>query len=362
MSSNKNKPTKNHSKRTNSKGGSLRNTKSVAAFIQKRKTISPDQIFEKLIKGDRVALAKAITIIESARPEDQEFAQNLISKSLKKVKKSFRIGITGPPGVGKSTFIESIGKHILKDRKKLAILTIDPTSQVSKGSVLGDKTRMQDLSSNKKVFIRPSAAGATLGGVARKTRETITLCEAAGYDTIIVETVGVGQSEIAVHSMVDVFCLLLMPGGGDELQGIKRGVVEMADLIAINKADEDRIGLAKKSRAAFKNAIHLYPPNENGWETKVMTCSGLNDIGVDAIWTELQNYYDQNTKTGFLKKRRTSQSRFWLHETILNNLKDSFYQNPKVKAALLDLEKNVIDGKLSPFQAAEKLIKLIQDN
>ena len=348
MSSDKNKKNQNR----------LKNTKTVAAFIQKRKTINPNQLFDQLVKGDRIALAKAITIIESSRAADQEIAQNLIAKSLKKSIKSFRIGITGPPGVGKSTFIESIGKHILKNRKKLAVLTIDPTSQVSKGSVLGDKTRMQDLSSHKNVFIRPSAAGETLGGVARKTRETITLCEAAGYDTIIVETVGVGQSEIAVHSMVDAFCLLLMPGGGDELQGIKRGVVEMADLIAINKADEDRIEMAKQSRSAFKNAIHLYPPNENNWITKVMTCSGLNDKGITEIWTELENYFAHNTKTGYLKKRRTSQSKFWLHETIINNLKNSFYTNPHINKALLGLENEVIEGKISPFQAAEQLIKL----
>ena len=358
MSADKNKKNRGHSKSSKSMDGTLKNTKSVAAFIQKRKRANPEELFKKLAKGDRVALAKAITIIESSRPEDQEIAQNLISKSLKKATNSFRIGITGPPGVGKSTFIESIGKHLLKDRKKLAILTIDPTSQVSKGSVLGDKTRMQDLSSNKNVFIRPSAAGETLGGVARKTRETITLCEAAGYDTIIVETVGVGQSEIAVHSMVDAFCLLLMPGGGDELQGIKRGVVEMADLIAINKADEDRIETAKQSRSAFKNAIHFYPTNENGWVTKVLTCSGLTDVGVIEVWEELQNYYAHNIKTGFLKKRRTSQSKFWLHETIINNLKKSFYQNPKITDLLFDLENKVIAGKISPFQAAEQLVKL----
>ncbi len=351
MSADKNKNTK-------SKDGNLKNTKSVKKFIQKRKTIDPNTLFNQLAKGDRIALAKAITVIESSRSEDHEVAQNLISKSLLKAVPAFRIGITGPPGVGKSTFIESIGKHILKNRKKLAVLTIDPTSQVSKGSVLGDKTRMQDLSTIKNVFIRPSAAGDTLGGVARKTRETITLCEAAGYDTIIVETVGVGQSEIAVHSMVDAFCLLLMPGGGDELQGIKRGVVEMADLIAINKADEDRIELAKQSRSAFKNAIHFYPPNENGWGTKVMTCSGLNDKGVDEIWKELQKYFDHNTKTGYLKKRRTSQSKFWLHETIINNLKNSFYTDPHITKVLLDLENKVIEGKISPFQAAESLIKL----
>ena len=357
MSSDKNKKTRNRSKTSKSNDGSLKNTKTVAAFIQKRKTINPDQLFDQLVKGDRIALAKAITVIESSRSEDQEMAQNLISQSLIKAVPSFRIGITGPPGVGKSTFIEAIGKHILKNRKKLAVLTIDPTSQVSKGSVLGDKTRMQDLSAHKNVFIRPSAAGETLGGVARKTRETITLCEAAGYDTIIVETVGVGQSEIAVHSMVDAFCLLLMPGGGDELQGIKRGVVEMADLIAINKADEDRIVMAKKSRAAFKNAIHLYPPNANEWATKVMTCSGLNNKGIDEIWKELKNYFAHNTQKGFLKKRRTSQSKFWLHETIINNLKNSFYTNPHITKVLSDLENKVIEGKISPFQAAEALLK-----
>lgn len=354
MRSDKNKKKTNPSK----DASKLKNKAAVKKRIQKRKAVDLNLLFQKLIKGDRIALAKAITIIESTRTEDQLLAENLLSKSLKVSRNSFRIGITGSPGVGKSTFIEALGTHILKAKRKLAVLTIDPSSQLSHGSVLGDKTRMQQLSSEKNVFIRPSAAGDTLGGVARKTRETITLCEAAGYDTVIVETVGVGQSEIAVHSMVDAFCLLLMPGGGDELQGIKRGVVEMADLIAINKADEDRVEQAKQSKIAFRNAIHFYPPNENKWTTKVLTCSGLNNKGVKEIWAELLAFNKHNTKTGFGKKRRTLQNKFWLHETIINILKHSFYTDPKIADALAKLEKQVVSGEISPFTAAEKLIEI----
>ena len=237
------------------------------ASIRKKRAAawSAERYAEKILEGDRVILSRAITLIESNRQSHQQLAQQIIEQCIPHSGKAIRIGITGSPGVGKSTFIEKLGKHILQQDRKLAVLAIDPSSQLSKGSILGDKTRMAELSADPNAYIRPSPAGQSLGGVGRCTRSTIILCEAAGFDTIFVETVGVGQSEIVVHSMVDFFLLLLLPGAGDELQGIKRGIVEMADLLAINKSDGDRLPLAKRSRQSYKNALHLFPPKESGW-------------------------------------------------------------------------------------------------
>lgn len=322
------------------------------------KSLSLEQYVEGIKKGDHIILSKAITLVESKHPKYQEQAQQIIEACLPFSGRSVRIGITGSPGVGKSTFIESLGFSLINEGRQLAILAIDPSSQLTKGSILGDKTRMEHLSKSEKTFIRPSPSGYTLGGVARKTRETILLCEAAGFDTIIIETVGVGQSEIAVHSMVDFFLLLLLPGGGDELQGIKRGIVEMADLIAVNKADGDRLTLAKKAKRAYKNAIHLLPPKASGWNPPVVLCSGQEHIGIIEIWQKIQDYIQLSTENNFFQKRRKEQASYWLHETIEQQLKQQFYNHPDIKDKLPEIKEAILKGRLSSFQGAELLLKL----
>ena len=323
----------------------------------KKKLISVETLTAGVLAGDRVLLSKAITYIESENPQHQLIAKGLIENCLPHADKALRIGITGSPGVGKSTFIEAMGNHILQQGRKLAVLAVDPSSQVSHGSILGDKTRMEELASDERAFIRPSPAGTALGGVARKTRETIILCEAAGYDTIFVETVGVGQSETAVHSMVDCFLLLLLPGAGDDLQGIKRGIVEMADIVIVNKADEDRIKLARESKRAYKNALHLFPPKESQWVVPVLTCSALQNIGIDKIWKTISHYKSQTAENGYFEQNRIQQSKYWLYETINDQLQQLFYTNKNIKGQLDQIESEVTAGKVSPFRAAEELIR-----
>ena len=325
---------------------------------QKRRTLSVDELVNGILKGDRVKLGQAITLIESTKSTHKEKAQAIINACLPHTGNSIRMGITGSPGVGKSTFIENFGKYTIDQGKQLAVLAVDPSSQISHGSILGDKTRMQTLSIHPKAFIRPSPAGASLGGVARKTRETIILCEAAGYDMIVIETVGVGQSEIAVHSMVDFFLLLLLPGAGDELQGIKKGIVEMADLIAINKADGENEQKAKMARRDYRNALHILPPKSSQWTPQVTTCSGLNGIGMDNIWSILQTYQQQTTKSSFFKNNRQEQAKYWLHETIQSQLKQLFYENEAIKNVLTEKETAILEGRISPFQGAEELMNL----
>ncbi len=320
--------------------------------------LSVDDYVRGILRGERVMLSRAITLAESTRSDHQKLAQQIIEQCLPKAGNSVRIGITGTPGVGKSTFIEALGLHLIEQERRIAVLTIDPSSQVSGGSILGDKTRMGELSSHKQVFIRPSAAGETLGGVARKTRETVLLCEAAGFDTIFIETVGVGQSEIAVHSMVDCFLLLLLPGAGDELQGIKRGIVEMADIVAVNKADGGRLPLAKQARQEYRNALHLFPVKESGWTPKVHLCSAVSKLGVPGVWESIQSFVDSTKANGFFVKNRNHQARYWLHETIQQNLRQWFYQNNTIRNALPEIEQRVLDGQLSSFQGAENLLEL----
>lgn len=327
---------------------------------QKRKSLSVNDYVEGIKKGDKIILSKAITIVESKHPKHQELAQQIIEKCMPLSGNSIRLGITGSPGVGKSTFIEQFGLFLLQLGKKITVLAIDPTSQMTKGSILGDKTRMEELTQSQDTFIRPSPSGHTLGGVARKTRETIILCEAAGFDTIIIETVGVGQSEIAVHSMVDFFLLLLLPGGGDELQGIKRGIVEMADLIAVNKADGERLALAKKAKRAYQNALHLFPPKNNGWNPKVVLCSGVEGMGIDKIWENLEHFSKLTQENTHFEKRRHQQAQYWLHETIQQHLNNLFYQNPEIKEQLPKIEQDILNGKISPFQGAEALFRSIE--
>lgn len=321
----------------------------------KKQEIQVDTLIQGILSGDRVALGKAITYIESENQKHQEIASLIIEKCLPHTDQALRIGITGSPGVGKSTFIETLGKHIISQGKKLAVLAVDPSSQISKGSILGDKTRMQELAANELAFIRPSPAGTALGGVARKTRETIILCEAAGYDTIFIETVGVGQSEITVHSMVDCFLLLLLPGAGDDLQGIKRGIVEMADLLIVNKADGDREKMARDSMKAYKAALHLFPAS-NIWAPKVMTCSALKNQGIQEIWETIGMFKSTMIENGQFELTRNEQSKFWLNESIKAELRNRFFNDPNMQSKIESMESDVINGKISPFRAANDLM------
>lgn len=323
---------------------------------------SVEELVKGILAGDRVKLSQAITLIENTRPDYVALGQAVIEQCLPYAGRSLRVGITGTPGVGKSTFIEAFGMRHTEGGGKVAVLAIDPSSQITKGSILGDKTRMFHLSSHENAFIRPSAAGETLGGVARKTRESIVLCEAAGYDLIIVETVGVGQSEIAVRSMTDFFLLLLLPGAGDELQGIKRGIVEMADLIAVNKADGEREPLAKQARAFYRNAIHFLPPKESRWTPQVVLCSALSGRGMDEISQLLFDYQRFTKENFFFEQNRQAQASFWLTETIEQSLRQYFYQHPNVKKQMQNIEKEVLAGRISSFVGAELLLKAFKEN
>lgn len=315
------------------------------------------ELTKGILANDIAMLSKAITMVESTNPDHQKIANSLIEHCLKKETNTVRVGVSGVPGVGKSTFIERFGSLVTSAGKKVAVLTVDPTSSKSKGSILGDKTRMYELVQNENVFIRPSPSGDSLGGVARKTRESIILLEAAGYDIIIVETVGVGQSEIAVHSMVDFFLLLKLAGAGDELQGIKRGIIEMADAIAINKADGENMNGAKNAEVEFKRALHLFPPKANGWTTEVVTCSALENIGIENIWEMVQEYIIETKRSGYFIENRQQQNKSWLSQHIQGLLTDDFKQNKKVSKLLPELEQEVISGSTSPFMAAKKLMQ-----
>lgn len=326
--------------------------------VIKRKSISVSEYVSEIQQGNRVYLSKAITLIESTNPKHKHKANAILNACLQQPKNSVRIGITGVPGVGKSTFIEAFGLHLSSLGKQVAVLAVDPSSSITKGSILGDKTRMEDLVRHDNAFIRPSPSGNSLGGVARKTRETVMLCEAAGFDTILIETVGVGQSETAVHSMVDFFLLLKLAGAGDQLQGIKRGIIEMADSIVINKADGANLKAAQLARTEFKRALQLYPHKENGWLPKVTTCSALNKDNINGVWEIISEYLNLTSSNDTFNQRRKTQNTFWLQQTIDEQLKDNFYNNPKVAKQLTVLSKQVEDGLLSPFDAAEQLLAI----
>lgn len=325
---------------------------------KKVKLKSLDEYVEGIKSGNRALLSQAITLIESSKGEYRELGQQILEKVIHRTGNSVRIGITGVPGVGKSTFIEALGRQILKNGGSLAVLAVDPTSSRSKGSILGDKTRMETLSTHERAFIRPSPTSGNLGGVARKSRETMLLCEAAGFKIIFIETVGVGQSETSVHSMVDFFLLLMLAGAGDELQGIKRGIMEMADLIAINKAEKDNLKAANRARQEYENALSLFPPSPSGWKPKVITCSALKGERIDEVWDQINEYFDQTKKNGFFDSRRKEQSTYWMYETINQELKNRFYKNSVIEKQLKLFEKEVMSGKISSFRAAEKLLKL----
>lgn len=313
---------------------------------------------EGIKSGNRTILSQAITLIESSNPEYRILGQEVLEDVMPLTGNSVRIGITGVPGVGKSTFIEAIGNRFLEDGEKLAVLAIDPTSSRTRGSILGDKTRMATLSNHKNAYIRPSPTSGTLGGVARTSRETMLLCEAAGFTTIFIETVGVGQSETTVHNMVDMFLLLMLAGAGDELQGIKRGIMEMADLIAINKAEEENKKASERARQEYKNALSLFPPAPSKWKTPVVTCSALKGDGLDIVKEKISDYLNHIKENNYFQSRRKEQSAWWMHETIRDRLTTEFYGDPSIKKKLSEIEEQVNSGEISSFAAAEKLMEI----
>ncbi|MFC5046446.1 methylmalonyl Co-A mutase-associated GTPase MeaB [Aquimarina hainanensis] len=339
------------------------NPKAIKSFkSRQQKKVDIEELFTKIRTKDRTALSQGITLIESSQPLHQEKAQQLIERCLPFSNNSIRIGITGVPGVGKSTFIEALGNILISHQKKVAVLAVDPSSSISGGSILGDKTRMETLVASPDAFIRPSPSGNSLGGVAQKTRESIILCEAAGFDTVIIETVGVGQSETAVHSMVDFFLLLKLAGAGDELQGIKRGIIEMADSIVINKADGDNKKRAREAKNQFKKALHLYPISHNGWLPQVLTCSALTNEGITDI-LELISSYIKITKTnGSFENKRIEQNKYWLLQTIEEQLKSSFFNHPGIKEILPKKIDALKRHEISPFAAAKALLTLHKNN
>lgn len=322
----------------------------------RRRQFTVDEFVDGILAGNITILSQAVTLVESNLLEHQEIAQQIIERCLPYSGKSIRIGITGVPGAGKSTSIDTFGMHLCKQGRKLAVLAIDPSSERSGGSILGDKTRMEQLSHEPNAFIRPSPSAGSLGGVARKTRETIILCEAAGFDTVFVETVGVGQSETAVHSMVDFFLLIQLSGTGDELQGIKRGIMEMADAIVINKADGDNVPKANLAASHFRNALQLFPPTDSGWKPPVLTYSGFYGLGIKEIWDMIDEYRHFAQDSGYFYEKRQKQAKWWMYESINEALKNSFYNNPTVKGEIPLTEKQILSDQLSSFVGAQKLL------
>ena len=325
----------------------------------KKRQLSVAEYVEGIVKGDVTILSRAVTLVESVKPEHQAIAQEVIEKCLPYSGNSVRVGISGVPGAGKSTSIDVFGLHVLeKYGGKLAVLAIDPSSERSKGSILGDKTRMESICNNPSVFVRPSPSAGSLGGVARKTRETIVLCEAAGFDVIFIETVGVGQSETAVHSMVDLFMLLQISGAGDELQGIKRGIMEMADLMVITKADGENIHKAELAQTQFQGALRLFPVPESGWRPKVYTSSAVARTGLEEVWKGVEEYLDHIQKNGYFQHNRNRQNKYWMYESINEALRGSFYRDPAVEACIGAYEKRVLEDKISSFIAAKELLEI----
>jgi LAO/AO transport system kinase len=325
----------------------------------RRQELSVDDMVKGILEGNVTILSQAVTLVESVNPQHQKKAQEVIEKCLPYSGKSVRIGISGVPGAGKSTSIDEFGIHVL-DRfgGKLAVLAIDPSSERSKGSILGDKTRMEKLSVRQDAFIRPSPTAGSLGGVARKTRETIVLCEAAGYDKIFVETVGVGQSETACHSMVDFFLLIQLAGTGDDLQGIKRGIMEICDGIVINKCDGDNVDKCHMAARNFSNALHFFPKSESGWQPKVLCYSGFYGLGIKEVWDMIYEYFDFVQTNGYFSLRRNEQAKYWMYESINEHLRNSFYNNPVIEQKLIEAERSVLAGEKTSFVAANELLKI----
>jgi LAO/AO transport system kinase len=324
-------------------------------FQKSKNRLTPQQYYEGILNGDRVILSRAVTLIESTLETDQQIAEILLEKTLPHTGNSIRIGITGIPGVGKSTFIEALGQHITAMGKKLAVLAIDPSSQKTAGSILGDKTRMPALSQNPLAYVRPSASGNTLGGTAHKTREAILLCEAAGYEIIIVETVGVGQSETSVSEFTDFFLLLLLAGAGDELQGIKRGIMEMAQGIAITKADGSNKPKAKKAQRAYQNALHLFPADPSGWKPKVLMCSALQNEGISDCWKMITEYCGLMKEKNLFENKRNQQNIHHFHSLIKARLLQNFFNSPKTSQTLENIRTEIEQGKLTPNMGVRRL-------
>ncbi|MGI9426634.1 MAG: methylmalonyl Co-A mutase-associated GTPase MeaB [Hyphomicrobiaceae bacterium] len=315
-----------------------------------------DELATGISAGDRAALARAITLVESTKRADQERARDLLQLLLPKCGHALRVGITGVPGVGKSTTIDQLGMNLIRAGHRVAVLAVDPTSQRSGGSILGDKTRMSQLALHPNGFVRPSPTSGTLGGVARKTRETMSLLEAAGYDVVIVETVGVGQSEVAVADMVDFFLVLLLPGGGDDLQGIKKGIVELADMIAINKADGDNVRRAERSAADYRSALQMLTPNSPNWQPPVITISGRDNVGLDKLWHQIESHRDRMTASGEFHDRRARQAVHWMHDMLRDRLMSSIRDDPALAARLRQAEGRVRRGELTPSRAVEDIL------
>lgn len=328
----------------------------VLARLKRPQALSAGDYVEGIVSGNRMILGRAITMVESLLPAHRELAQAIVERCLPYSGRSVRVGVTGVPGAGKSTFIEAIGSYLTGLGNKLAVLAIDPSSERSGGSILGDKTRMETLAGDPNAFIRPSPSAGSLGGVARKTRESILLCEAAGFNVVFVETVGVGQSETQVHSMVDCFLLLMLSGAGDELQGIKRGIMEMSDILAITKADGENIDKATAARIQYQSALNLFPPHESGWKPASLTCSAVNKAGLTEVWKNVLDYAALTKSNGYFDRKRREQTKYWMYEAVNEALRDRFYNNPQVQTRLPKLEREVLEGKISSFAAARELL------
>lgn len=325
---------------------------------QRKKRLSIEEYIQGVISADKITLSRAITLFESNLDDDKMLAEKVLAEIMPYAGKSLRIGITGVPGVGKSTFIESFGKFLTALGKRIAILAIDPSSQKSKGSILGDKTRMEALAHDPLAYIRPSSTGSALGGVGSKTREVMLLCEAAGFDIIIIETVGVGQSETTVKGMVDFFLLLMLAGAGDELQGMKKGIMEMADAIVINKADGENKLASQKAKTEYQNALHLFPASDSGWQPQVTTCSAIEKEGLKEIWELIKHFETLTKKNEYFHTNRRKQNLHWMQEVIKYELGNLFLRHPQVISKLPDLEKKVLEGELPALNAAKELLSI----
>ncbi len=337
-------------------------TQASRKILVKKKQLEINDYVSAIKSGNRTILAKAITLIESNSPKHLKTAQKILQKLLPDTGNSIRVGITGSPGAGKSTFIDALGTHLCDINKNVAVLAVDPSSSRSRGSILGDKTRMEELSRRENAFIRPSPSGGALGGVARKTRETVLLCEAAGFDVVLIETVGVGQSEIAVRSMVDFFLLLLLPGAGDDLQGIKKGSVELADALVVNKSDSGNEPRAESTRLSYEQAIHYILPATEGWQTSVFSCSSIENKGIRKIWNAIEEFAMETKRSGLFNDRRKKQQIEWVHTMIAEEIKNIFYTHPDISDILPKIENDVNTNKITPTQAVQDLLDIFRKN